>query len=93
MKIDFSNINFSAIAFWGFCSVAIWCIAKCVSENSKNDNVIEYGYNYNVVKLNDSVFLLNPTYKNKDAEPKLVTKDSIGFYINDEATLQYSGRR
>lgn len=93
MKIDFSNINFSAIAFWGFCSVAIWCIAKCASEHSKNDNVIEYGYNYNVVKLNDSVFLLNPTYKNKDSEPKLVTKDSIGFYINEEAILQYSGRR
>lgn len=55
--------------------------------------MIEYGYNYNVVKLNDSVFLLNPTYKNKDAEPKLVTKDSIGFYINEEAILQYSGRR
>ena len=93
MKIDFSNINFSAIAFWGFCSVAIWCIAKCASENSKNDNVIEYGYNYNVVKLNHSVFLLNPTYKNKNSEPKLVTKDSIGFYINGEAILQYNGRR
>lgn len=93
MKIDFSNINFSAIAFWGFCSVAILCIAKCVSEYPESNNVIAYGYNYNVVKLNDSTFLLNPTYNNKDAEPKLVTKDSIGFYINDEAILQYGGRR
>lgn len=81
MKIDFSHIDFSAIAFWGFCSVAIWCIAKCASEHPESDNVIAYGYNYNVVKLNDSTFLLNPTYNNKDAAPKLVMKDSIGFYI------------
>lgn len=81
MKIDFSHIDFSAIAFWVFCSVAIWSIAKCESEHPESDNVISYGYNYHVVKLNDSTFLLNPTYNNKDAAPKLVMKDSIGFYI------------
>lgn len=81
MKIDFSHTNFSAIAFWVFCSVAIWCIAKCASEHRESDNVVAYGYNYDVVKLNDSTFLLNPTYNNKDAAPKLVMKDSIGFYI------------
>lgn len=77
MKINLSNINLNAIAFWIFFSVAIWC----VSSHPDSDNVIAYGYNYNVVKLNDSTFLLNPTYNNKDAEPKLVMKDSIGFYI------------
>lgn len=89
MKIDLSNIDFGAIAFWIFCSVAICSIAKCASEHkSEDDNVIDYGYNYHVVKLNDSTFLLNPTFNNKEAAPKLVMKDSIGFYIKGGRVLE-----
>ena len=73
---------------FSFVQVLTYCIAKCASEHTESDNVIEYGYNYNVVKLNDSTFILNPTHHNKDAAPKLVMKDSIGFYIKGGCVVE-----
>lgn len=59
----------------------LYCLYKCASIPS-NDKKIN-GYYYDVIQLNDSTYLLNPTFhKRSGIEPVVVGKDSIGFYLN-----------
>lgn len=66
--------------------VGMVCLVKCAYAPSSpsNDKKIN-GYYYDVIRLNDSTYLLNPTYncKRRDASPLIITKDSLGFYLNE----------
>lgn len=71
---------------WGIVViVAMCCMVKCAyapSQPSSDDKKI-HGYYYDVIQLNDSTYLLNPTYNStRSTEPKIVSKDSLGFYIS-----------
>lgn len=65
------------------CVALLFCLYKC-STIPMNDKKI-HGYYYDIIKLNDSTYLLNPTYNSlRKTQPKIVTKDSIGFYIDEQ---------
>lgn len=67
-------------------AIIFGCIINC--DGSKKDDVLDYGFNYHVIRLNDSTFLLNPTSNNRLASPKIILKDSLDNYIINDNHIQ-----
>lgn len=62
----------------------ILCLYKCTTStytNSSDNDIVTHGDYYDVIKLNDSTYILNPTYRTDSKKIKILAKDSLNYYI------------